>query len=64
MPKTNFDLFIENMSEQDLAMMIIQDSFHNTCNYCTECMNPDCDNWCYEHITEWLMKEVDNEKTS
>lgn len=64
MPKTNYDLFIEQLNEHELAWFIMQDSFHNRCNYCAEYSNPDCDECCLEHITEYFMQEVDNEKVS
>lgn len=64
MPKTNYDRFIEQLNEHELAWMITQDSFCNRCNYCTEYLNPDCDNDCLEHITEYLMQEVDSESIS
>ena len=57
MPKTNYDVIMENMDEDTLAMLISGNSQRNECCYCSKNEEVICDRNCFEGIREWLKSQ-------
>lgn len=55
---TNFEKMMKDITESDLAQMILYDPFTNTCHHCDEGEYGDCDFKCLEHIEKWLKSET------
>lgn len=65
-PKTNYNVFMDVMSEELLALLLAENRCTNMCIWCSEMKgvgpgNTSCDLDCRKHTLEFLRAEYDEE---
>lgn len=60
MPKTNYDVIMEKMDVQILAMLLAINDVYNPCSHCVHQLEFECRRDCFNGILEWLMLDVEN----